>query len=110
MAVVGASAEAGLVGYHQGRWRDALSLANQRLKEDGNDREALRLMARASARLQRDQMATVLYTCGWGSENAQAEDFFLLGEELLRQGKDAEGEQMWSRALKADPAHAETLS
>jgi hypothetical protein len=48
-------------------------------------------MARASARLQRDQMTTVLYL-RLGPENAQAEDFFLLGEGLLRQGKDAESE------------------
>jgi len=31
--------------YRDSRWRDALSLANQRLKEDKNDCEALRLTA-----------------------------------------------------------------
>ena len=95
--------------YHQGRWRDALSLADKRLKENGNDREALRLMARASARLQHDQMTTALYL-KLGSENVQAEDLFLLGEGLMRQAKYGEGEQMWRRAATGQSAHAETLS
>ena len=78
--------ERGRSAYRQSRWRDALSLANQRLKEDRNDREALRLSARSSARLQRDPTTIELYV-RLGSEDAHAEDFFLLGEALQRQGQ-----------------------
>ncbi len=101
--------ERGWSAYRESRWRDALSLANQRLKEDENDRGALRLSARASARLERDPTTVALYQ-QLGSEDAHAEDFFLLGETLLRQGQGADGERMWRRALRVDPAHAETLS
>ncbi len=95
--------------YQQRRWRDALSLAEQQFEIDGNDREALRLMAHASARLQREPLTTTLYL-RLGSGNVQAEDLFLLGEGLMRQGKYAEGEDMWRKALESDPKHAETLS
>ncbi len=101
--------ERGWSVYRESRWHDALSLANQRLKEDKNDREGLRLRARAAARLQYDDTTIAAYL-RLGSEDAKAEDFFLLGETLFRQGQGAEGEQMWQRALRADPAHAETLS
>src|SRR5689334_10991905 len=66
--------ERGRAAYREGRWRDALNLANERLKADSNDREALRLSARSSARLQRDQATVAMYV-RLGSENAQAEDF-----------------------------------
>src|SRR5271166_2525388 len=78
--------ERGWSAYRESRWRDALSLANQRLKEDKNDREALRLRARASARLQHDDITIAGYV-RLRSEDAQAEDFFLLGEALFRQGQ-----------------------
>ncbi len=99
----------GWAAYQEGRWRDALRLANQRLKDDRSDREALRLLARASARLQLDQVTADFYV-RLGQENAQAEDLFLLGDGLMRQAQYAKGEEMWQKALKADPAHAETLS
>ena len=100
--------EKGREAYQHGRWRDALTQAEQQFKQDGNNYEALRLMARASARLQRDQMTTALYV-RLGPEKVQAEDLFLLGEGLMRQGQYSEGEEMWRKALHADPAHAETL-
>jgi tetratricopeptide (TPR) repeat protein len=101
--------ERGRSAYRAGRWRDALYWANLRLKQNGDDREASRLLARASARLERDRATTALYI-RLGSEGAEAEDFFLLGETLFRQRQDADGEKMWWKALSVDPAHAETLS
>jgi tetratricopeptide (TPR) repeat protein len=101
--------EQGWSAYRESRWNDALSFANQRLKEDSNDREALRLRTRASARLQQDDITIAGYL-RLQSEDAKAEDFFLLGDALFRQGDATAGEQMWQRALSADPAHAETIA
>src|SRR5271165_775081 len=67
--------EQGWSAYRAARWNDALSLANQRLKIDKSDREALRLRARASARLQHDDITIAGYV-RLRSEDAQAEDFF----------------------------------
>src|SRR4051794_8843906 len=70
--------------YRAGAYREALSLANRRLREVPDDSEALRISARASARLGRDAAAVELFQ-RLGSDGAAGEDFFLLGNTLIRQ-------------------------
>ncbi|MHC5539130.1 hypothetical protein ACYOEI_13005, partial [Singulisphaera rosea] len=47
----------GRLAYHQGDWETTSNLARQRLKAAPDDREAIRLLARASARKGRVQAA-----------------------------------------------------
>src|SRR5215470_7708428 len=51
----------GRAAYERGDWKQAASLARERLKVAGDDPDGLRLLARASARLGRDDSAAWLY-------------------------------------------------
>ena len=94
--------------YARGDWSTALRESRTRLKTQPQDEQALRIMARASARLSRDESAQAIYA-RLGAEGAEAEDFHLLGRTLLRQGRDDQAMLMLERARKADSEHAETL-
>lgn len=98
----------GRSAYERGDWAGAARIARERLKTAPDDREALRLLARASSRLQRDEATQKIY---WrlGSEGAGAEDFFLLASAMLRQSQDGRAMVLLERAREMDPDHAETL-
>jgi tetratricopeptide (TPR) repeat protein len=98
----------GLAAYRQGDWSEASAQAIAQLKSDQADRGALRLLARASARLGRDTAAQN-YFRRLGARDAEAEDFQLLAATLLRQGDLSQALLMLERANQADPDHAETL-
>ncbi len=53
--------EQGRKAYSRGDWNQAESLARQRLKTVPNDPEAVRLLARSTARLGRDGVANALF-------------------------------------------------
>jgi Tfp pilus assembly protein PilF len=97
-----------LDAYARGDWNEASALAAKRLKLRPRDRDALRLLARASGRLGRDESAQALFR-RLGAMDAEAEDFFVLATTLLRQRDDAQAVAMLERANRADPDHAETL-
>src|SRR5690242_18186333 len=68
----------GTSAYAAGDWSRAADLARRRLKTAPEDIGALRLLARATARLGRDAPANALFA-RLGAPALQAEDLFLLG-------------------------------
>lgn len=98
----------GISAYERGDWSEALASARRRLDAAKSDPAALRLFARASARLGRDDSAEAIYR-RLGTEHMKAEDFFLLGRGLLRSGRSGPGLVSLRAARDADPDHAETL-
>lgn len=98
----------GISAYERGDWSDALAAARRRLETAKSDPAALRLYARASARLGRDDSAEAIYR-RLGTERMEAEDYFLLGRGLLRSGRSGPGLISLRAARDADPDHAEAL-
>jgi prepilin-type processing-associated H-X9-DG protein len=98
----------GSAAYRRGDWASAASFARDRLKASKDDREALALLARATARLGRDQSAMALFN-RLGPESLRAEDLYLLGVVLRREGKAGPALRVWERAVRADARHAEAL-
>ncbi len=99
----------GARAYARHDWSQAADLARLRLKVAPNDTEALRLLARATARLGRDGPANAFFA-RIGSDLLQAEDLFLLGLGLDRAGRKEEAGRIWERALRLEPDRAETIN
>ena len=72
--------------YDRGDYREARTLSLAILTGEPEDRGAMRIMARASARLGNDDTAQSLYG-RIGESSMEAEDFFALGAILERQGQ-----------------------
>ncbi|MGO9469035.1 MAG: hypothetical protein ACLQVF_33320 [Isosphaeraceae bacterium] len=100
--------EQGRSAYSRGDFSRAEALARRKLKTDPHDLEAVRLLARATARLGRDGFANALFA-RLGSDALQPEDRFLLGMGLHRTGQKERARQVWLKTLALNPAHAETL-
>ncbi|MFI5457799.1 MAG: multiheme c-type cytochrome [Isosphaerales bacterium] len=98
----------GAAAYSEGDWSRAADLARLRLKAAPEDAEALRLLARSTARLGRDVPANALFA-RMGSPALQAEDLFLLGLGLDRAGQREAAGRIWEKALRLGPDHAETI-
>jgi tetratricopeptide (TPR) repeat protein len=98
----------GLAAYSNGDWEEAARLARDRLKTAGDDPSGLRLMARASVQLGRDESAMSLFH-RLGSKAMSAEDYYLLGVALTRSGNNGGGLEVWELARAADPNHTDTL-
>jgi tetratricopeptide (TPR) repeat protein len=94
--------------YAQGDYQQGANLARRRLKEAADDKEALRLLARATARLGRDAAANALFA-RLGSDSLQAEDLFLLGIGLNRAGQKESAAHVWEKGLSLQPDHAEMI-
>jgi tetratricopeptide (TPR) repeat protein len=101
-------ASGGWVAYERGEWEAAAGLARRRLKVKANDADALRLLARASVRLGRNEAARALFR-RLGSQAMLAEDLCLLGISLTRLGDRRRALQVWEQARSLDPNHVETL-
>ncbi|WP_210420277.1 tetratricopeptide repeat protein [Aquisphaera giovannonii] len=98
----------GADAYGRGDWAGAATGAREALKRRPADRDALRLLARASARLGKDDAAEAIYR-RLGASAMQPEDLFLLGRGLLARGQPGPGLAALGAALDADPDHAESL-
>ena len=98
----------GRAAYGRGDWNTAARLAQERLRIAKDDDEALRLMARASARLGRFSEAGGIYA-RLRTRDLEAEDHYLLGLTLARAGQFDAAQKAWRSALSADPEHQETL-
>ena len=98
----------GFAAYSRGDWQAATSSARVVLETDKNQVEALRLLARASARQGRDESAEALYR-RLGGKALEPEDLFLLGRGLLSRGQTEPGLAALGAARDLDPNHAETL-
>jgi tetratricopeptide (TPR) repeat protein len=73
--------------YDAGQWDSAAELARQTLGVRKDDPAALRLLARASARLGRDATAMTIYQRRLDEKGLEAEDYFVLGLLYQRQGR-----------------------
>jgi tetratricopeptide (TPR) repeat protein len=98
----------GRAAYERGDWAAAEDLAREQLRVASGDADGLRLMARASARLGRDDFAASLFN-QFPDPTLQAEDSFLVGLMLRRKRKLSSAVKLWERARSLDPKHAETL-
>jgi hypothetical protein len=95
--------------YDKGDWGQAATLARRQLQRNGNDSEALRILARASIRLSRDEAATAIYKDRLGAERMQPEDHFLVGLAMVRLGRNETALKIWEKAASAGPEHPELL-
>lgn len=95
--------------YAQGDWDQAARKARARLKMENGDRDALRLLARASIRQGKEATALGIYD-RLGEAAMEADDFYLLGSEQSRRGNLEMANQAWKLALTREPTHAETLA
>jgi tetratricopeptide (TPR) repeat protein len=98
----------GLAAYTRGDWAGASAKAKERLAEEPDDAEAVRLLARAAARLGRDDSAQALFG-RLGPAAWAAEDYALIGGVLARKGKPDLALDAWTVALGTDPAQPEAL-
>src|SRR4051812_9003763 len=76
--------------YRQGAWREAAAEATRLLKAEPTRVEALVLLARAEARLGRNQAARGLYR-RLDPQGLEAEDYFLVGRGLIADGQVEQG-------------------
>jgi tetratricopeptide (TPR) repeat protein len=95
--------------YDRAEWSQAADLARERLKTDGQDLAALRLLARSSIRMGRDSAGASIYGDRLGAEALEPEDAFLLGLASSRQGDLRKALLVWSKAAKESPEHPELL-
>ncbi len=95
--------------YDKGDWVQAATLAQRQLRSMGNDSEALRILARASLRLSRDETATAIYKDRLGAERMQPEDHFLVGLAMVRHGRNETALKIWEKAVSAGAEHPEML-
>ena len=98
----------GWAAYERGDWETAASLARAASRLKADDADALRLLARASVRLGRDDSARTLFH-RLGRQAMLADDLCLLGISLTRTGDRQGALQVWEQARSSDPNHAETL-
>jgi tetratricopeptide (TPR) repeat protein len=98
----------GVEAYARGDWEAASNLARERLKKVKDDSAAIRLLARAAARLGQDASVLSLYQ-RLGSGAMLPDDLYLLGVSLGRTGNPKGAVEVWEQALKVDPDHADTL-
>jgi tetratricopeptide (TPR) repeat protein len=99
----------GIEAYRRKEWAEAGELARGWLKSHPDDVEALRLLARSTARLGRDGPANAVFA-RLGESALQAEDLYLLALGLSRAGQAESALRLWERGLAMDPGHAETLA
>ena len=94
--------------YNREAWEAAADHAREALKTAPSSSEAVRLLARSSARLGRDDSALALFG-RLGRDDFQAEDDFLLARVLARRDEPAAARaQLW-KAYGKDPLHGELL-
>ena len=98
----------GRSAYDREAWEAAADHAREALKTAPSSSEAVRLLARSSARLGRDDSALALFG-RLGPDDLQAEDDFLLARVLARRNQPAAARaQLW-KAYGKDPSHGESL-
>jgi tetratricopeptide (TPR) repeat protein len=95
--------------YEKGDWSRAADLVRRRLKVNAGDMVALQLYARASIRLNRDELGNMIYKDRLGAERMQPEDYFLVGLTLCRVGRNDTAFQIWEKAARDGPDHPELL-
>jgi tetratricopeptide (TPR) repeat protein len=97
-----------VAAYDQGDWKRAADLSRQSLKTKGDDLQLLRVYARASARLERDETAAAVYN-RIGTAQLEPEDSLLLGLTFARAGNLGRAFEIWNKATQSGPDHPEML-
>ncbi len=98
--------------YDRGEWSQAEDLLRIDLRPDriwSADRNEVRLYARTLTRLGRDAAAKNLYDGKLASVTMEAEDFFLKGLTLTREGKLEAAFKLWGRSMAPEVVHPEML-
>jgi tetratricopeptide (TPR) repeat protein len=95
--------------YAKGEWERAADLSRRLLKTKPSDPDLLRLLARALARLNRDETASAIYNGRLGASELQPEDLFLVGLTIVRAGKPDLAVAIWEKAMRSGPDHPELL-
>ncbi len=95
--------------YDRQDWEAAARQARETLRARPNDVEALRLLARSSVRLGRDDSAIAIYSQRLNEKMLQAEDFVLLGWALQRRERTAEAARAWDKVLAFDAVPPQTI-
>ena len=95
--------------YDRGDWSRAADLARQRLKTDASDITALRLLARSSIRMGRDDAGALIYDGRLAAQVLEPEDAFLRGLAAVRQGHEQKALAVWSKAAAEPPDQPELL-
>jgi predicted CXXCH cytochrome family protein len=94
--------------YRAGQWAVAADLARQTLEAHADDPPALRVLARASARLGRTAAATAIYK-RLDPEDLEAEDHLVMGLLHQRQGRADAAARDWKNVFEAGQASPQTL-
>jgi hypothetical protein len=94
--------------YEKGDWERAVERAREALKTR-SDPEALRIYARALARLQRDEAALAIYNGRLEARLLDPEDRFLVGLMLARTGKLETALGIWEAAVQEGADQPELL-
>jgi tetratricopeptide (TPR) repeat protein len=97
------------LAYRRGDWLTASTLAQKRLQTHEGDPEAVKILARASARSSRYRAALAAYG-RLGADALEADDHYLLGRCWSSAGRLQAAIESWKSALAVDPDHAETLN
>jgi len=95
--------------YDEGNWATAAELARRALDNRPEDRAALRLLARSSARLGRDDTAIAIYSRRLDEKAIEGEDYVLLGQALAHRGQTVLAAKAWSSALEASQESPKSL-
>jgi tetratricopeptide (TPR) repeat protein len=98
--------------YKRGDWGRAAEVLRGELKPSSGldaDPEALRIYARALARLERDEAAKAIYGRRLGDAVLEPEDRFLIGLTYIRAGQLEAAREVWQTAAQQGPDHAELL-
>jgi len=98
--------EAARAAYLRRDWHEAADLAKRYLRERADDRAALRILARSSARLGRLDSSQALYQ-RLGDEGAEAEDYLTMGLLLRQAGDAAMAKTSLRTAIASNPDHME---
>jgi Tfp pilus assembly protein PilF len=95
--------------YGAGQWDSAAELARQTLAVRKDDPAALRLLARASARLGRDATAMAIYQRRLDEKGLDAEDHLVLGLLHQRHGQVEAAARAWKKAVEAEEVSPDLL-
>jgi tetratricopeptide (TPR) repeat protein len=95
--------------YEMRDWARAADLARPLLKDRADNPEALRVFARASARMERDTTAAAIYAGRLSSSLFQAEDYLLLGLLKARERRLEDALEAWDKAAQQGDVNPELL-
>jgi tetratricopeptide (TPR) repeat protein len=94
--------------YEAGDWKRAADVTRPLLKSKADNLEALRLYARASARMKHDSAAASIYS-RLGVSRLEPEDRFLLGMLQVRAGQPEAALELWEETARAGDGNPELL-